>query len=184
MVGRDVLLGAAAASLVMLVRDATFAVSQTPLIGYPAGFGPARFTVYLAAWTLGESMLRGFGLVLLLLVLRAVVRHDVAASLLTTLLVAASVLDQAAGPLGLRAFYAVAAALAAVALARQCGMVAAMSYAFFNLIQQRIPLTLDPDAWYFGRSAVVLLLLALIMAYAFRTSMGTRRWLPRLAFEV
>jgi len=184
MVGRDVLLGAAMGSIAMLVRDATFAVSQTPLIGDPAGFGPARFTVYLAAETFGESMLRGFGLVLLLLVLRAVVRHDVAASLLTTLLIAASVLNQAAGPFGLRAFYAVTAALAGVMLARQCGMLAAMAYAFFNLIQQRIPLTLDPDAWYFGRSTVVLLALVLIAAYAFRTSMGARRWLPRLAFEV
>jgi hypothetical protein len=44
--------------------------------------------------------------------------------------------------------------------------------AFFGLIQQRPPFTLDADAWYFGRSAVVLLLLTALAAYGFRASVA------------
>jgi hypothetical protein len=183
MVGRDVLLGAAGSVLAVLIWQSTYAVSQTALIGSANGLGPARGVVYILGYTFSESLLRGFGMILLLVLMRAVVRHDIAASLLTVAFTAAFAQGDAAGPFGLRLFYGIAASLAGVALARHCGMLAAMVYAFFGLIQQRIPFTLDPDAWYFGRSAVVLIVLLLVVAYAFRISMGAKRWLPRLAFE-
>jgi len=184
MVGRDVLLGAAASVITVLIWHATYALSQSVLIGSVYGIGPARSVVFLIGWAFGEALFRGFGMILLLLLLRAFVRYDLAASVITMLLIAVFTLGDAPGPLGLRAFYAVAASIAGIALARQCGVLAVMVYAFFVLMQQRLPFTLDTDAWYFGRSAVVLIVLLLIVAYAFRVSMGAKRWLPRLAFEV
>lgn len=178
MVGRDVLMGAAGAAVAVVVWHATLAVSGTTL-GPVQALGPARFAVFWLAWTLADAVVRGVGLVVLLVVLRAVIPSDALASLLATLLVATMALGDAAGPLWLRAFYAVSAAYAGVLLARHFGMLAVISFAFFGLIQQRLPFTLDADAWYFGRSAVVLLLLTAIAAYGFRVAVGGRRWLPQ-----
>jgi len=183
MVGRDVLMGAAASVIAVLVWHSTYAVTHTALAGSVNGVGPARWLGYLAGWTFDASLFRGFGMVLLLLVMRALVRHDLLASLITMLLIAASALGDAPGPIGVRAVYALAASFGGIVLARRCGMLAVMAYAFFLVIQQRMPFTLDPDAWYFGRSAVVLALLLLVVVHAFRVSMGAKRWLPRLAFE-
>jgi serine/threonine-protein kinase len=180
MVGRDILMGAAAAAIALVLWHTTSVVSGNTTLGPISSMGPARFVVFWLAWTLAEAVLRGVGLVVLLVVLRAVIPSDVFASLLTTLLIATLTLGDAAGPLWLRALYAVTASHLGVMLARHFGLLAVISFAFFCLIQQRLPFTLDADAWYFGRSAVVLLLLTAITAFGFRVSVGGRRWLPRM----
>jgi hypothetical protein len=179
MVGRDVLMGAAAASVAIVIWHATLAVSGNTTLGPVQSLGPARYAVFGLCWTLAEAVMRGVGLVVVLVVLRAVIPSDAIASLLTTLLIAILTLGDAAGPLWLRAVYAITASYAGVLLARHFGMLAVMSYAFVGLLQQRLPFTLDADAWYFGRSAVVLVLLTTLAAYGFRVSVGGRRWLPR-----
>ena len=122
-------------------------------------------------------------MIVLLLVVRAVIPNDIMASLTTALLIAILGLRDTTGPLGYRAIYGVIAAWIGVILARQFGMLAVMSYAFFVLIQQRVPLTLDASAWYFARSAFVMAILAVIAMYAFRISVGVKRWLPRIALD-
>ncbi len=184
MVGRDVLGGAATATLAVLAWQATLLVAGvTVFFTTPSTLGPARFVVAWLAYTLAEALLRGVGLVILLVLVRAVISSDLAASLLTALLIAAMTLGDTYGPVWLRAFYAVSASLAGVLLARHLGLLAVMSYVFFVLIQQRMPLTLRSDAWYFSRSTVVILLLLTIVAAAFKVSVGTKRWLPRLALD-
>lgn len=184
MVGRDVLMGAAAAAISILVWQATHVVvGQTSFFTAPETLGPARFVVFAVASTLAEAVLRGVGLVILLVILRALIPSDVAASVLSTLLIATMALGDTYGPPWLRAIYALSAALLGVLLARHFGLLAVVSYAFFVLIQQRLPFTLDADAWFFGRSCVVMLLLIAVMACSFRVSVGAKRWLPRLAFE-
>jgi serine/threonine-protein kinase len=180
MVGRDVLLGAAAATIAVGLWHTTMVVSQSATLGPSSTMGPARHVVSMLSYTLSEALLRGLGLVVLLVVMRIVVRNDIIASLLTAFLIALMTLGDAAGPIGLRAFYGGLAAWVGVIVARQLGLLAAMSYAFFVLIQQRVPLTLDSDAWYFDRSAVVMVLLITIIAFAFRISVGSRRLLPNL----
>ena len=184
MVGRDVLMGAAAATIAVGTWQLTHLIGgQTAFFTAPSTLGPARFVVATLADTLAEAVFRGVGLVILLVILRAVIPSDAAASLLTMLLIATMTLGDTYGPPWLRGYYAVSAAWLGVLLARHFGLLAVMSYAFFLLIQQRVPLTLDSDAWYYGRSTAVMLLLIAIVAYAFRVSIGTKRWLPRLAFE-
>lgn len=184
MVGRDVLVGAAGAAIAIVIWQATHVVAdQTSFFTAPNTLGPARFVVHVVAMTLAEAVLRGFGLVILLVMLRSVIRNDDAAAILCALLIAGMTLGDTYGPLWLRAAYAVPASILGVLLARQAGLLAVISYAFFVIIQQRIPFTLDADAWFFARSAMVMLLMIAVIAYAFRLAVGSRRWLPRLELE-
>ena len=183
MVGRDVLMGAAGGTIAIAVWQATLLIAGVTTFLNPHTLGPARFVVAEVASTLGEALLRGVGLVILLVILRAVIPSDVIASVLTILLIATMTLGDTYGPLWLRGFYALSAAVTGVMLARHFGMLSVMSYVFFVLIQQRVPLTFDNDAWYFGRSVLVMLVLVALTVYAFRVSLGSKRWLPRFAFE-
>lgn len=184
MVGRDVLMGAAGATIAVLVWQATHVVSGlTDFFTAPYTLGPPRFVVFAVASTLAEAVLRGVGLVILLVILRALIPSDVAASILSILLIATMALGDTYGPPWLRAVYAVSVALIGVLLARHFGLLAVMSFAFFVLIQQRLPFTLDYEAWFFARSSVVMLFLTAVIAYSFRVSVGAKRWLPRFAFE-
>jgi serine/threonine-protein kinase len=54
------------------------------------------------------------------------------------------------------------------------GLLATMAWGFFSWLPTSVVLTLDPSAWYFGRSAFTLLILAGIAAYAFRISLAGR----------
>lgn len=180
MVGRDVLMGAAGAALAVASWHVTNIIAgQTSFFAAPYALGPARFIVASLADTLAEAVLRGVGLVILLVILRRVISSDAAASLLTIALIATMTLGETHGSAWLRGYYAVTASFAGVLLARHFGMLAVVSYAFFVLVQHRIPLTLDRDAWYFGRSMVVMLFMLAIVCYAFRISAGSNQLLPR-----
>ena len=48
-------------------------------------------------------------------------------------------------------------------------------------ILRTAPVTLDTNAWYFGRSAFALLMLAALALYGFFVSLGGKRWLPEVA---
>jgi hypothetical protein len=182
MIGRDVLMGAAGAALAIGTWQVTNIIAgQTAFFAAPYTLGPARFVVASLADTLAEAVLRGVGLVILLVILRRVIPSDAGASLLTVALIAMMTLGETHGSPWLRGYYAVTASFAGVLLARHFGMLAVMSYAFFVLVQQRIPFTLDSDAWYFGRSMIVMLLMIAITTWAFRTSIGSKRLLPRFA---
>jgi serine/threonine-protein kinase len=184
MVGRDVLTGAATAAIIVLVWQGTLLLAgSTTFFTSPVNLGPPRFVVCAIAYAMCEALLRGVGLVVLLVTARVIIPSDAAASLIPTLLIASLYLGDSHGPLSIHLPYAILAALAGVLLARRLGLLTVMSYHFFTIIQQRVPLTLEPDAWYFGRSAMVLLLLIAVVALAFRISLGAKRWLPRLAFD-
>ena len=184
MVGRDVLLGAGAAAITIIVWHATLLVAGTStFFTDPANLGPARLVAATVTGILMEAMLRAVGVVIVLVLLRGLVRNDIAASVLTILLVATVTLNDTMGPPWLRILYAIPATVAGVALARQFGLLAVMSYGFFVLVQQHVPLTLDADAWYFGRSVAVIVLLAALVVYGFRVAVGHRRWLPGFSFD-
>jgi serine/threonine-protein kinase len=181
MVGRDLLIGAATAAISILLWHATLIASQSTSFGPASALGPPGNIVNLLSFTIAEALVRGVALVVALVFLRTLIPNDAAASLGAALLLTVLSLGDTAGPLGLRAVYASIAAFAAVLLARHFGLLAAMSYSFFVIVQQRLPLTLDVDAWYFARSASVMLLLVGMAVFAFRISVGSKRWLPRVA---
>jgi predicted Ser/Thr protein kinase len=183
MIGRDVLAGAATAAISNLVWHATLVVSQNASHGPVSALGPPQHVVHLLAFSMADALVRGIALVVLFVVLRAIIPSDVAAGLCTALLIAVLKLGDTAGPFWLRASYAAIAAFAAVLLARHLGLLAVVSYSFFQIIQQSLPLTIDVEAWYFARSALSMLLLFALAAYAFRISIGSKRWLPRMSID-
>src|SRR5204863_4868336 len=83
MVGRDVLAGAAAASLAMGWWHLTSMLSAATSLGPLAALGPARQVVFQIFSTLAEASMRGVGLVVLLLIVRAFIRSDTLASITT-----------------------------------------------------------------------------------------------------
>jgi hypothetical protein len=179
MVGRDILLGAGGAAIAVTTWHMTLLIAGTSeFFTAPQSLGPARFAASVVIATLAEAILRGIGLVVLFVILRRFVRNDDAAGIVAILLVATMTMGDTFGPPWLRACYAVSASVCGVVLARHLGMLATIAYAFFILLQQRMPLTFDSDSWYFPRSVVVIVFLAALAAYAFRCSLGSKRFLP------
>jgi hypothetical protein len=70
--------------------------------------------------------------------------------------------------------FVLAAPLVTLAVFLRVGVVAFVA-AFFVDVLFRVPITLDPSAWYFGHSLVVLLMLGTLTGYAFVVSLGGRR---------
>jgi len=183
MVGRDLLVGSATGMLMALLWHATALLSASRLTGPTFALGPARHVIHGLAFTAGDAVVRALGVITVLLVLRAILRRTMLAGIIATVMIGIMELGDGAGPIGIRAVFALVAAALGVALMFRFGLLAAIACAFYVLAVGRLPLTLDPNAWYFARSAVVLALLVGFAAYALRLSVGSRRWLPRLAFD-
>jgi hypothetical protein len=191
-VGRDLLVGGAAGILVILLWQATALLprffGENPLLhlrGLPLA-SPFGSTAYLTSFlvdNLMEATLRSVGVVTFLLLVAAVVRNRIAMIALSSALMAASFLFEPVGPIALRITYSVITALVVVIVLLRFGMLAISATAYTILTCWSLPLTLDPDAWYFGRSLVGLLLIAAIATTGFALAVSGKRWLPRLAFD-
>jgi hypothetical protein len=78
-----------------------------------------------------------------------------------------------AASFGWELVFVVAAPLLLFALFFRVGLLALFAMGVTQVFI-RVPITLDPDSWYFGRSLVVLLILAGVAAFAFLVSLGGR----------
>ena len=67
----------------------------------------------------------------------------------------------------------IAGPLLAMLIFFRVGLVAYVAL-FFSDVLLRVPMTLDPKAWYFGYSLVVLIILAALATYGFLVSLGGR----------
>lgn len=193
MIGRDLLAGAVAGVIVIAVWHATALISGAipiHLTTFPrAATGPMALggvpavvsTILLAIF---EAMMRSIGGVTFLIVLRGLLRKERLIDVVAVVLLAISFLGDGHGPLAARAIYALICGLAGVVLLRRFGLLALVTAATFIATLWRVPITLDPSAWYFTGSAVALLFLAAIAIYGFVTATAGRQRLPRLAFEV
>jgi hypothetical protein len=191
-VGRDLLIGATAGILVILLWQATALLPQffgeKPLLhlrGLPfaSPFGSAAYMTSFLVDNLVEATLRSVGVVTFLLLVAAVARNRIALIVVSSALMAASFLFEPVGPIALRMTYSVIAALIVVTVLLRFGMLAISATSYTVLTCWSLPLTLDPDAWYFGRSMVGLLLIAAIAATGFALVVSGKRWLPRVALD-
>ena len=183
MVGRDLLVGAATGMLIALLWHGTAILAEDRATGPTSALGPARHVLYSLSSTVGDAVVQALGLITVLVILRAIVRNTVVAGVLAALILGVMELGDAGGPLALRAAFAILAGGLGVALTFRFGLLAAIACDFYVLVMGRLPLTLDPDAWYFARSALVVALLVGLAAYALRLAVGPKRWLPRLALD-
>jgi hypothetical protein len=76
-------------------------------------------------------------------------------------------------PFGLETPFVMAIPFIAFAVFFRVGLVAQVAM-FFTDVLVRVPMTLDPDAWFFGHSLATLLLLAALATSAFLVSLGGR----------
>jgi serine/threonine-protein kinase len=186
-VGRDLLAGAAAGIAVLLLWELTALIGDATLHlrSLPDGspFGSAPYVASFLVGAVSEATLRSFGVVTLLLVVSAFVRNRIAMIAITIILLAASFLFEPAGPLIVRAAYGILVACVGIAVIFRFGILALSAAAFVVIVGWSLPLTLDPDAWYFGRSLVGIALIAAMAITGFAFAVREKRWLPRFAFD-
>jgi len=190
LVARDVLVGAAAgvlvagAAQVTAIAPAWFGLpASPPFVPGVLALTGLRFVAGALSSALMEAILRAVAGAALLLLLQGITRSRSAMWIGSFLVMAAGSLDETTGGIGFRIAFAVLVATAALVLALRFGLLTICATSFFIRALQNVPITLDPSAWYFGRSAVTLLLLTAIATAAFAVSQRGKRWLPRIAFE-
>jgi hypothetical protein len=186
LVGRDLLLGSAVGVLVAFVWQLRYMAPAWFGAGPPRPFGgnlaaleggARAISVFLAPSFLIPSMLGILALIVLVIVVR---RRWLALALFVGLILAIGALAEVGTSGGLgsssRATFICLAAIVLLLmfLFIRSGLLAlTVAFFFFSKIR-RFPLTLDSSAWYAGTSTWILLALAAIAVYAFRTAIRGR----------
>ena len=184
-VARDVLVGVAFGTLWMC-----FSIAFTHLIplwiGFPESVRPLNFSLssvlgaryfisVLAGNTIMFAVVVGFLQLCLLFILRIFLRNQIAAVVVFTLSYAFALAAIALGEVNLWS-YAISLVVAAlwVFVLMRFGLVAAILFIFTTRIFETFPITFDTSAWYSGYGFAALAILAALVLYAFRTSLGGR----------
>lgn len=184
MVGRDALIGGTVGTLSALAWQAAVLTPGTPLMNNVfSGLSDLREIGFFIGFALSQAVMGVLSAATVLLALHILTRSFRAA--LTLYFVAAwlFLVGDASGALWYRMAYAAVVAAALLVLFIRFGLLALSVAAFPFFLLRTVPLTLDPNAWYFGRSLFVLLLLGLLLFFGFFISLGRKRWLPQVAFE-
>jgi len=185
MVGREVLAGVCAAIAVLLAWHATVLAPEAlgehvpPLLIAATALGGVRHAGYYIARALGESVLRGVGAAVLLLVLRIVVRQRTLAAVLTVLVLALSFLgDSTSTPL-FRGLYALVGGCAVLLLLTRFGVLSVAATAYCMIVLRTLPITPDVTQWYFVRGSLALVTVLLLAVFGFVVALGRNSALPQ-----
>ncbi len=178
-VGRDVLLGAAAGVFTKLLWQLQFLIpkwlgsapTRPPSIALETlnGLGPAIAEFFSPAFFI-IPMVGVIGLVLLRMLLR---RREVAVSVFAVIVIVVPVLiilfasEQTAGVRAVTALAWTATVLGTAFIFVKLGLLATMAMFFFLVRLENFPITLDSSAWYMGTSTAVLFALGAIALWAF-----------------
>ena len=175
-VGRDLVVGAAAGSLVSLlawlVNSAAWWIDvpgQTTIPPAPLALGtPREVVAVLLQVTVGGPLFLAFGMTLMLLILLVLLRRPWAAAVLTAVV---SMLINLGGENVLfeTAAIAINSALVVTVLMR-FGFLALLATQAAASLLTRFPMTLDTSRWWFGASLLSLALLAAMIAFGVRRS--------------
>ena len=172
LVGRDVLIGMLAGVIRLLLvlvpisAGAASAYSPTTLESLQS---VPRFLNVALPFQVAYSLVGGLAAAFVLVVITLIVRKTwIAVSLAILLAIPLSRVE-----FGWPLIFVLAAPLLTYAVFLRVGVVAFIA-TFFVDVLFRVPVTLDPSAWYFGNSLVVLLGLAAVATAAFVISLGGR----------
>ena len=183
MIGRDILIGAAGGLFVLAAWGAAATAPDwlgigrsEPLITPYSTLVSPRAVVALFFLDLAEAVGRSAAVLGLLVLLRVVIRKEWILGTIVGAAVAAGELETIRGPLAFQVAYAILAGTVVVFLIFRFGLLALSSAAFVILLLRTMPLTLDPEAWYFGRSSMILAFVALFAFAAFYLSLGGKAW--------
>jgi len=184
MIGRDLLIGGTVGAIVVLLRQ---------LIALLPGVAPLQFASlalsglrYVGWFAIAELTLSIAGPIFfatLLLGLHVVTRSLRVSMIIAGALIALLVLGDVPGPLWARMLFGLIVGVVLLVLLFRFGLVASGAAFFVYLFLRRVPITLDPSAWYFGRSTFALALLIAVAIGAFVVSLGGKRWFPEVAVD-
>ena len=191
-VGRDILLGALFAILVVLLGRVEHQIR--PFVGLPEMppivpniahlEGTGRMLTFVAEMVfaaLFNSLWIVFGLVAVNLVAR---RVWITAVIMCGFLVITALGNIAeAPPIWFSTLFVLGVVFCIVFIMFRFGLLAAMTLFFVNFALAQAVLTLDASKWFFGSSVTLLVLLALLPAYGFYASRGGEPLLGRRILE-
>jgi hypothetical protein len=179
LVGRDVLIGCIMGSVIgMVPRLASVA---GPRIGFPPRPQDVLPTLLLGTRPviaetvsmLSDAIVLGFGMLLVLFLLRTLFRSEWAAAAAFVLLLGIGrVLESDVKLLAIPVTVIVVGGIALVFI--RFGLVAGITTLYFDFLINQFPFTTDPSSWYFGVGLFAIALIAAISITAFRISLGGR----------
>jgi hypothetical protein len=183
LVGRDVLVGVLAGVLytaLVLIQFEAMGRSAPAIFLQPALEAlqsPARFGS-IALFSVLNGLQFTLGGIAALVLLRLLVRRTWIA-VAFAIGAALPLLEPALTPLGIAV--AIGNAVIGFVVLLRVGVLANATMLILGQYMTLLPLTLDADAWYFGRSLVALLGIACLAVYGFRVSLGGRSAFGELA---
>ncbi len=184
MIGRDLLIGGTAGLTVVLLRQLIVFFPRTPPIQSASlALSGLHYVGWFAAASLTLAIVGPIFAATLIVGLHVITRSVRASIVIMGILAAMMVLGDVPGPLWLRVLFGLLVGATVLVLIFRFGLLAYGAGVFSYLFIRRVPITLDPSAWYFGRSLFTLLLLTAVAVYAFVVSMGGKRWLPEVALD-
>jgi hypothetical protein len=180
LVGRDVLVGALAASSIDALGRVWWFISSwfghsppQPLSGPDWQFLGTHTIVASISDALKNAPLSWLAVLFVLVLLRALLRKQWAATVAFVLLLTGFISTLNAQPVDFVVFYLMFSGLVAFLLIR-CGLLCGVAFSVFDYIISNFPLTTQGSAWYSGISLAGILLMAATAVYAFHTSLGGR----------
>jgi hypothetical protein len=177
LVGRDVLIGAAAGAasglLFVLIRQIPAWLGRAPLDPQPflkgptlTGFSDVAFRLFVNQFS---SVLYAMVFLFMLVLLRLLLRSNLLAITVWCLLVASPLGGEHASILWIAGF---ARALLYFLVLTRGGLLALAVALYVEFNMNELPLTLDPSLWYATRSIPMLLAVVGLAAYGFHTSLA------------
>ena len=189
LVGRDVLIGCAAGTVLAIVGILGFIVPERLGMRSDLVFADVYGVVYrvqgvlpLLVWRAAQAVLAGLGAVFLLLWLRIALRSQRAA--VVTFVAANAVIAGVVAPSFWIPFVTTLIHVGVfVWLIVRLGLLAAVLQFYVWGLFIFFPLTADLSAWYAGAGVSAALVLATLTLYSFRTALGGRSALGKTALE-
>jgi serine/threonine-protein kinase len=175
MVGRDALIGASAAALLggaaslIWSRGRDVLSPSVPL----SALSQASDAFYYFLHVAFVATINSVAILYLLVLARALLRRQAVAMAVVGGLLTLPFFAYSGGG-SVAALFAVLAGGVTLLVLTRYGLLAHAVFAWVWISGGMVPLTLDPQAFYFGRSALVLAVLAVLTLLAFRSSLGGR----------
>ncbi len=179
MVGRDVLFGAIGGVVLVALQRSTRIVPAwfglappEPFVTATSPFSSARHVVFFLLITFGQYLGAALGLLVALVIIRAIVKNAAIGNAILVVLIASAFAGVGSATPWMLAIYCGLSAATLMVVMLRFGLLslAATAYIFQCLLV--LPLTLDTSAWYFGRSFLGMFVIAAGVIYAFFIALG------------
>lgn len=179
LVGRDILIGALAGAALALVNHLANAipawvplVGQTPIFSDRRALGSTSELMGLFTGVLSQAIISSLVLLGLLFVARLLLRRAWMAVALTALVL--TLLNLGAENVAVESIVAVVSGVGPAVVLARYGLLSLWSMTLVSQMLIRFPVTLELTRWYGGGTVFLLAVLAALLAYAFRVSLGGR----------